>query len=95
MNPAPYVEVTSMHQPQKNHLLVQLVNYDVTLDGTITPVENLLVQVKIPAGAQVKKVSFSGNLSPVQEIPFKTGAGVIMLHIPKVELYGLAIVELQ
>ncbi len=95
MNPAPYVEITSMHQTQKNHLLVQLVNYDVTLDGTITPVENLAVQVKIPAGAQVKKVQFSGNLSPVQEIPFKTGAGVIMLHIPKVELYGLAIVELQ
>ncbi len=95
MNPAPYVEVTTMQQTEKNHYLVHLVNYNVTLDGTITPAENLLVQVKIPTAKKVKKVSFSGNLSPLQEITFKTGAGVIMLQIPKVDLYGLALVELQ
>jgi hypothetical protein len=67
----------------------------VTLDGTITPAENLSVQVKIPPGQQVKKVSFSGNLDPVQELSFKTGPGEVMLQIPKVEIYGLAIIELQ
>jgi hypothetical protein len=95
MNLAPYVEITTMRQTERNYLLLHLVNYDVTLDGTITPAENLSVQVKIPPGQQVKKVSFSGNLDPVQEVPFKTGPGEVMLQIPKVELYGLAIIELQ
>jgi hypothetical protein len=95
MNPVPYVEITTMLQAEKNYLLLHLVNYDVTLDGTITPAENLSVQVKIPAGKRVKRVSFSGDLSPAQDLPCQTGAGIITLQIPKVELYGLAIVELQ
>jgi hypothetical protein len=95
VNPAPYVEVTTMLQKEKKHLLLHLVNYDVTLDGTITPAENLSVQVKIPAGKQVKKVYFSGNLLPVQEIPFQAQNKVVLLQIPRVELYGLAVAELQ
>ena len=95
VNPALYMEITTMRQTATNHLLLHLVNYDVTLDGVITPAENLLVQVKIPDGKQVKKVSFSGNLSSLQEIPFKSGSGVITLEIPKVELYGLAVVEMK
>jgi hypothetical protein len=95
MNPAPYVEITTMLQSEKNHYLLHLVNYDVTLDGTITPAENLAVQVRIPGGKKVTKVRFSGNLSALQDLPFKSDSGVITLHIPKVELYGLAIVELK
>ena len=91
---SPYLEMTAMRQKEKNVILVHLVNYDVVLDGTITPAENVTIKLAIPKGMSVKSVRYSGNLSDMQPVTFETKGQAIHFVVPQVGIYGLAIVEL-
>jgi hypothetical protein len=94
----PYVEITSMIQAEKNKMLVHLVNYNVTIDGVITPARDLSVQLVVPEGMRATKVSWSGNLATIQPISFqvdKVNAQVITFSAPELQIYGLAVVELE
>ncbi len=95
----PFVEMTTMHQPEKNRMLVHLVNYDVTVDGTITPATGLQVQVLVPAGKKVKQVSYNGTLTKMANVKFKSetknGRQVITFDPDVVNVYGLAVIELE
>jgi hypothetical protein len=88
-----------MQQPQKDRMLVHLVNYDVTVDGTITPANNLQVQLLIPAGKKVKQVSYNGTLGKMALLEFKSqmsdGRQVITFEPDVVNVYGLAVVEME
>lgn len=93
----PYVEISSMLQADSNKMLVHLVNYDVTIDGVITPARDLSVQLVLPKGMQATKVSWSGNLGTMQPLSFQVDKGkaqVINFSLPEVQVYGLAVVEL-
>jgi len=95
---SPYVEVTTMMPEGKKHVLVHLVNYDVTLDGVITPATDLGMQLMIPENARVARVSYSGDLSTLQPVEFTVDAGeprLVSFTLPEVEVYGLAVVELE
>jgi hypothetical protein len=96
---APYVEVTSMAEKSNRWLLLHVVNYDVTVDGVITPARGLKVQVAVPRGKKARRVTWSGTLGemkPVQyEITSKQGRQVILLDLDQVDVYGLAKIELD
>jgi hypothetical protein len=94
VNASPYLELTTMRNKDKNLILVHLVNYDVVLDGTITPANNIKVELALPDGLAAKKISYSGNLSKMQPVSFDTNGGLIQFELPTVEIYGLAVVEL-
>jgi hypothetical protein len=95
----PFLEMTAMQQPEKNRILVHLVNYDVTVDGTITPVNDLQVQLLIPAGKKVKQVGYNGTLGKITPVEFKSqvneGRQIITFQPDVVNVYGLAVVELE
>ncbi|MCF7830207.1 MAG: beta-galactosidase [Candidatus Marinimicrobia bacterium] len=95
----PYIEMTTMTNDEENLMLVHLVNYDVTLDGTITPARDLQIQLSLPTGKKVKSVKFSGTLSDLQPLDFdakqKAGKQVITFEPDKVEVYGLAVVRFE
>jgi hypothetical protein len=91
---SPYLELTTMRQKENNVILVHLVNYDVDLDGTITPTENVSVKLRLPDGTTAKNVRYSGNLSEMQPVPFDTSVGTVKFVLPEVNIYGLAVVEL-
>ncbi len=93
----PYLEITTMLQTDKKHLLVHLVNYDVTIDGVITPAKDLAVQLVLPKGLRANQVLYSGNLSVLQPVAFQVDQArsqVITFSVPEVQVYGLAVVEL-
>jgi hypothetical protein len=94
LNASPYLEMTTMRQKEKNVILVHLVNYDVVLDGTITPAENVGIILSLPEGMSVKNVRYSGNLSDMRPVSFDTKGQTIQFVIPQVGIYGLAVVEL-
>jgi len=83
-----------MRQKEKNVILVHLVNYDVIMDGTITPAENVRIKLSLPEGMSVKNVRYSGNLSDMQPVSFDTKGQTIQFVVPQVGIYGLAVVEL-
>jgi hypothetical protein len=91
---SPYLEMTTMRQKEKNLILVHLVNYDVVLDGTITPAKNIKVELVLPNGTKAKNIKYSGNLSEMAPVSFDTKGGMIQFVLPTVDIYGLAIVEL-
>lgn len=95
----PFVEMTTMQQSEKNRMLVHLVNYDVTVDGTITPANNLQVQVLIPDGKKVKQVSYNGLLGKMTPTEFKSqvndGRQIVTFQPEVVNVYGLAVIELE
>ncbi len=95
----PFVEMTTMTNEKQNLMLVHLVNYDVTLDGTITPARDLQVQLNVPAGKKVKSVEYSGTLSGLQPLEYNLenkGASTVMTFNPgQVEVYGLAVVRFE
>jgi hypothetical protein len=93
--PVPYVEITSMLTANKDRMLIHLVNYNVTLDGEITPVRDVGVDVVPPAGKKVRSVGYSGTLSalaPVKFVPLGKG---IRFTADQLGIYGLAAIELE
>jgi hypothetical protein len=55
-NGLPFVELTTM-QKSDEFILVHLVNYNVTIDGDITPATDVKVKIAIPEGLLVKNIT--------------------------------------
>jgi hypothetical protein len=92
----PYVELTTMLSLDQSRLLIHLVNYDVTVDGAITPARNLDVEAVLPAGKKAKTVQYCGDLTTLKNVPFQPkGARGIRFTADQVNIYGLAVVELE
>jgi hypothetical protein len=96
---SPFIEISTMINKSENAMLVHLVNYDVTIEGDITPVKDIKMGIKIPEGYRAGKVSFSGNLGVMnelkQEVIKLNGNNILIMSIPTVEVYGLAVIELK
>ena len=92
---SPYLEMTTMYSKKKDHLLVHLVNYDVQLDGTITPAEGVKVVLHVPDGQKVNEIMFSGTLSPLQPVDFEFLNQEVQFVVPRVDIYGLAVVKFK
>ncbi|MGH7491839.1 MAG: hypothetical protein ACREOO_05545 [bacterium] len=95
----PYVEMTTMRPEDNSRVLVHLVNYDVTVDGDLEPAKNLQVQLAVPEGRKVKNVSYSGTLAEMKPLEFvvveNTPQQVIRFHPDELNIYGLAVVEME
>lgn len=78
-------------------MLVHLVNYDVTLDGEITPARDLEIEVAPPKGRTVRSIEFGSPPSALDKVeiqPAGKGRGV-RFRARELRVYGLAVVELQ
>jgi len=91
----PYLEITSMIAGDNERMLIHLVNYDVTLDGVITPAHDVKVEVAVPNGKSVASVRYSGSLSALRPLKFESSGSGIRFEADTVGIYGLGIVELQ
>ena len=95
----PLVEITLMENKAENRMLMHLVNYDVTLDGDITPQEMLPLQISLPDDKEVNQVLYAGDLSQLMPIQYEvqnSGEGRLLNTVlGKLELYGLIVVELK
>jgi CRISPR/Cas system-associated endoribonuclease Cas2 len=96
---APFVEISTMTEKADRWMLLHLVNYDVTVDGTITPARNLKVQVAIPRGKNARSVTWSGSLTEMKPVQYKAvNSGdrqMLTLDLDEVSIYGLAKIELD
>ena len=98
MAPAPFVELTTMLDQSGKRMLLHLVNYDVTVDGDITPARGVKVQVSIPLNKKVRGVTFSGTLSEMKPLKFQTPTQdkrSLVFELDEVDVYGLAVIELE
>jgi hypothetical protein len=91
----PYLELTSMMAGNQQRMLIHLVNYDVTLDGVITPAHGVNVEVAVPGGKKVESVHYSGSLSTLKPVKFQSAGSRIRFQADEVGIYGLAVVELH
>ncbi len=90
---APYtVEFTTMEQKEKNLQLIHLVNYNMNLDGEVTPARRVRIRFRVPKGKEVSKLTFGSPLTDTAEISYKTKGQYIEIKIPSFEVYGLATV---
>jgi hypothetical protein len=96
---APFVEITTMMEETDRWMLLHVVNYDVTVDGTITPARDLKVQVAIPRGKTARSVTWSGALTEMKPTKYTTvnraGGQMLMLDLNELSIYGLAKIELE
>lgn len=96
---SPFVELSTMLNDEKNQFLVHLTNYNVTLDGDITPAENLNAQIVIPKGIKVKKILYGSDLKNMNDINYEidkfNNGNLIKVIFPVVNIYGLARIELE
>ena len=93
-----FVELSVMKK-KNEHLLIHLVNYDVTVDGDITPATNIKVQIAVPEGFSVKNITYGGELGAMQnlkyEIKKQDGFSLATVTFPNLNIYGLAKIELE
>ena len=89
----PYLEMTTMTNNSKDLMLVHLVNYDVLLDGTITPAQDIQLEVVVPQGKTVKSLSYGGELAGLNPVNFTEKSGVIQFEVPVVGIYGMAVIQ--
>jgi hypothetical protein len=96
---APFVEINTMMEKADRWMLLHVVNYDVTVDGTITPARNLQVQVAIPRGKTARSVTWSGTLAEMKPMKYRTvsraGRQMLILDLNETSIYGLAKIELE
>ena len=99
LEPAPYTEITTMLNREATRMLVHFVNYNVTVGGLVTPVQNLKVEAAIPEGKKVRSLNYSGSLSVMKPLDYKvTRHGTrqsIVFEAGEVDIYGLAVIELE
>ena len=97
--PAPYVEINSMLETTGKRMLVHVVNYDVTVDGTITPARNLKLQVALPPGKTARKLNWSGTLSEMSPLSRNSSSHrdrqSLIVNLDEVRVYGLLSIELE
>jgi hypothetical protein len=93
-----FLEISTMKKNDE-HLLVHLVNYNVTVDGDITPVKDIEVQIAVPEGYTVKNINYGGNLKEMQNLKYevheKDGSVIADVTFPGLNIYGLAKIELK
>ncbi len=96
---SPYVELTTMFNETNKNMLFHLVNYDVTVEGVITPANNITIQVVIPEGKHVKDVLYSGTLSDMDSLPFtivkRNRERLLVLELDSLEIYGLGVIQFK
>jgi hypothetical protein len=94
----PFIELTTMLK-NNDHMLIHLVNYNVTIDGDITPVTNVEAQIAIPEGLSVKNITYSGELGERLTLKFdnqeSNGKKIVNVTFPSLNIYGLAKIELE
>ncbi len=94
----PFIELTTMRK-NKDQMLIHLVNYNVTIDGDITPVKDVEVQIAIPEGLSVKNITYSGELGEMKNLKFDSqesnGKKMVNVIFPSLNIYGLAKIELE
>jgi hypothetical protein len=95
----PYVEITTMLEKDKNHMLIHFVNYDVTVDGTINPAKNLTAQLLLPEDKDIKSLNYSGTLSELYPIDFEIVTRgknkIVNFELDKLNIYGLVVADLE
>lgn len=97
-NGLPFVELTTM-QKNDNYILVHLVNYNVTVNGDITPATDVNAKIAISEGLFVKNITYSGDLGKMQNLKFdieeSKGKTMVTVTFPSLNIYGLAKIELE
>ncbi len=92
----PYIEMTSMLSKDRSRMLVNLVNYDVTLDGTITPAKNVQLEVFVPEGRKVRNILYCGDLTALKPAAFRQeSARLVSFTAGEVGIFGMAVLELE
>lgn len=91
----PFVELTTMLN--NNHMLVHLVNYNVTVDGDITSAKDIKAQIKIPEGFRIKSIYYSCELGDMKELKYdySENNNLISISFPILNIYGLARIEFE
>ena len=98
LSPAPYVELTTMLDKTGKRMLLHAVNYDVTVNGDITPARGLKVQLALPRGKTVRSISYSGSLGEMHPAKWRSAAPQqrsVVFDLDQVDVYGLAVIELD
>lgn len=94
----PFIEFTTMLKSNE-HILVHLVNYNVTVEGDITSSKEIKAQIVIPGGSKVKKILYNGELADLNELDFKIknfdNGDLVEVTFPSIDIYGFAIIELE
>ena len=95
----PYLELTTMVSKTGNRLLAHLVNYNVTLDGTITPARDIQLHLLLPLGKTAVSANYSGELSQTAPIAYTiadTELGqMLTLNLTSLDVYGMLVVEME
>jgi len=93
-----FIEMSIMRKKDEL-LLVHLVNYNVTVDGDITPATDVKAQIAIPEGLSVKNITYSGELGEMQKLKYdiqeQDGIYVATVTFPGLNIYGLAKIEME
>ena len=80
-------------------MLLHVVNYDVTVDGTNRPARDLKVQVAIPRGKTARSVTWSGTLTEMKPMKYTTvnraERQTLILDFNEINIYGLANIKLE
>ena len=95
----PYVEFSTMHNPHTNQFLVHAVNYDVSIRGEVGPAAGLRLQVALPPGMEPAGVRYSASLGdfsePVHQVRTVDDRVVVELELDRLNVYGLAVIDLE
>ncbi len=98
LSPAPYIELTTMSDKSENRMLLHVVNYNVTVDGDITPARGIRVQVSPPRGKSVRGIQYCGTLGEMHPVKWETAApkhSSVIFELDQLNVYGLAVIELE
>jgi len=92
----PFIELTTMLK-NSDHMLIHLVNYNVTVDGDITSAKDIRAQIKIPKGLKIKSMSYCSDLGEMKGLKYENSENYELVNVvfPNLNIYGLARIEFE
>jgi len=89
------VEISAMRRPGSDDLILNVVSYGVDIDGSVTPATDIRISVHVPKGKRVGRVAWHALDGVAETLPTKQAGERIEFIIPTLDIYGIAIVEME
>ncbi len=89
------VEISAMRRPGSDDLIVNVVNYGVDIDGSVTPAKSIRISVHVPTGKRVGRAAWHALDGVAETLAVEQTGESAEFTIPTLDIYGIAILKVE
>ena len=89
------VEISAMRRPGSDELILNVVNYGVDIDGSVTPAKSIRISVHVPKGKSVSCAAWHALDGVAETLAAEQTGERAEFTIPTLDIYGILILKVE